>query len=150
MGIIFKNIVEYKKLDVNAKMPTRGSERAAGVDLYAASTYDIIIQPHQTVKVGTGIAVSIPHSYFGAIFARSGLATKKGLRPANAVGVVDSDYRGEVIVALHNDTNNIQVVEAGDRIAQLVLIPYLNFEFEEVEELDETERGEDGFGSTGR
>lgn len=143
-------IIKFKKLDINAKMPTRGSEKAAGVDLYAASTYDIVIQPHQTAKVGTGIAVSIPDGYFGAIFARSGLATKKGLRPANAVGVIDSDYRGEVIVALHNDTDVEQTVEAGDRIAQLVLIPYLNFEFEEVSELDETERGEGGFGSTGR
>ena len=141
--------LKFRKINNLAKTPTRGSNSAAGYDLYAASSYNIIIQPHQTVKVGTGIAIAIPEGYFGGIFARSGLATKKGLAPANKVGVIDSDYRGEVIVALHNDTDGIQVVEAGDRIAQLVILPFISVDFNEVEKLDETDRGAGGFGSTG-
>ena len=101
------------------------------------------------MKIGTGIAVEIPEGYFGAVFARSGLATKRGLRPANAVGVVDSDYRGELIVALHNDTDYAQEVADGERIAQLVIIPYLPVSFVEVDDLSSTDRGEGGFGSTG-
>jgi dUTP pyrophosphatase len=101
------------------------------------------------LKIGTGIAVEIPEGYFGAIFARSGLATKRGLRPANCVGVVDADYRGELIVALHNDTDQLQFVEPGERIAQLVIMPYLSVEFEESDGLNETQRGSNGFGSTG-
>ena len=143
--------VKIKKLNENAKIPTRGSEYAAGYDLYACiedeSKY---IYPHQTVKIGTGLSVEIPDGYFGAIFARSGLATKQGLRPANCVGVCDSDYRGEYTVALHNDTNDTQIVTNGDRIAQLVVLPYMSLEFEEVNELSDTERGDKGFGSTGR
>ena len=103
----------------------------------------------QTEKINTGICVEIPNGYFGAIFARSGLATKRGLRPANCVGVIDSDYRGEVIVALHNDTEKSESIHVGDRIAQLVILPYLPVEFEEVDELSNTDRGEGGFGSTG-
>lgn len=143
-------MLKYKKLNPNAKEPTQGSAAAAGYDLYSLDSNNTIeIAPHTTVKVGTGIAIALPSNTFGAIFARSGLATKQGLRPANCVGVVDSDYRGEVIVALHNDTDQIQIIASGDRIAQLIVIPYLNMQFKEVEELDNTERGNGGFGSTG-
>ena len=109
-----------------------------------------MIPPHETVMIGTGLAMEIPQGYFGAIFARSGLACKSGLRPANCVGVVDSDYRGEFIIAVHNDTDAERVVAGGERVAQMVVMPYLSVEFDEVDELDETERGEGGFGSTGR
>ena len=139
--------IKIKKLTRTAKLPTRGSTSAAGYDLYADASS--IIKPHTTVKVGTGLAVEIPEGYAGFIFARSGLATKQGLRPANCVGVCDSDYRGEYIVALHNDTDEPQPVAMGDRIAQLVIMPYLPVEFTEVANLSETERGTGGFGSTG-
>ena len=140
--------VKIKLLNNKAKMPTRGSEKAAGYDLY--STKDATIMPHETVKVGTGLAIQPPKGYFGAIFARSGLATKNGLRPANCVGVIDSDYRGPVIVALHNDSNEMQVIPHGIRVAQFILLPYLPIKgFEVVDELNDTERGENGFGSTG-
>ena len=132
-----------------AQVPPRGSEYAAGYDLYAAVAEDVTIWPHETVKVTTGLAMELPKNTFGAIFARSGLATKQGLRPANCVGVIDEDYRGEVIVAVHNDTNDVQTIQAGDRIAQLVIIPYLTVDFVEAE-LDDTARGSDGFGSSGR
>ena len=141
--------MKIKLLNDLAKIPTRGSAEAAGYDLYAATSYDIELEPAQTVKVDTGIAVAIPDGYFGAIFARSGLATKQGLRPANCVGVIDSDYRGPVIVAVHNDSNTTQTISAGDRIAQLVILPYKTELLEVVDELDETDRGEKGFGSTG-
>lgn len=143
-------IINIKKLNPNAIIPTRGSEYAAGYDLYACSEIAIDIAPHSTVKVGTGLAVEIPHGYFGAIFARSGLATKRGLRPANCVGVCDEDYRGEYIVALHNDTDELMSIEPYERIAQLIVMPYLSVEFNEVSELSDTERGSDGFGSTGK
>lgn len=142
--------IKIKKLDAGAVLPTRGSSQAAGYDLYAKSAEDTVIPAHQTVMVGTGIAMEIPEGYFGAIFARSGLASKQGLRPANCVGVVDSDYRGEFMIALHNDTDAERVIAGKERIAQMVVMPYLPVEFEEVEELTETERGEGGFGSTGR
>ena len=142
--------INIKKLNENAIIPTRGSEGAAGMDLYACTSSPIIIMPHNTVKVGTGIAVELPHGYFGAIFARSGLATKQGLRPANAVGVCDEDYKGEYIVALHNDTDIPQTINPMERIAQLVVMPYLPVEFNEVDELKDTERGTGGFGSTGK
>lgn len=142
--------VNIKKLNDNAKIPTRGSEYAAGYDLYACINEPVVIYPHETVKIGTGIAIEIPDGYFGAIFARSGLATKKGLRPSNCVGVCDSDYRGEYIVALHNDANELMVVEPNERMAQLVVMPYLPVKFTEVDELSDTERGSCGFGSTGR
>lgn len=141
--------VNIKRLNNEAKIPTRGSEYAAGYDLYA-HCQGIPIEPHKTELIGTGIAVEIPEGYFGGIFARSGLATKENLRPANCVGVVDSDYRGEVKVALHNDGNVTRIVKNGERIAQLVIIPYLNVDFEEVKELTETERGNGGFGHTGK
>ena len=142
--------IKIKKMNELAKTPTRGSEYAAGYDLYAASSSSILIEPHETVMVGTGIAMEIPTGYFGAIFARSGLASKRGLRPANCVGVCDSDYRGEYIVAIHNDTDETKIIEPGERIAQMVLLPYIKMEFTEVEELDTTQRGVGGFGSSGR
>lgn len=139
-----------KKLSEKATLPTRGSEYAAGYDLYACIDEDAVIAPGKTVKIGTGISVAVPEGYFGAIFARSGLATKQGLRPANCVGVADSDYRGEYIVALHNDSDEPRTVSNGDRIAQLVVMPFLSCEFEETDELSETQRGSGGFGSTGK
>lgn len=142
--------VNIVKLKPNAIIPTQGSEYAAGYDLYACNEQAIAIPPHSTIKVGTGIAIQPPKGYFGAIFARSGLATKNGLRPANCVGVCDEDYTGEYIVALHNDTDNFQSIAVHERIAQLVFLPYLNVEFEEVDALDETNRGDGGFGSTGK
>lgn len=143
-------IVNMEKIDDSCKEPTRGSDDAAGYDLYAHLDVDALaIAPHTTEKIGTGIKLSIPVGYFGAVFARSGLATKSGLRPANAVGVIDSDYRGEIIVALHNDTDNYQVIKNNERIAQIVIMPFLTVEFESVDSLDTTGRGEGGFGSTG-
>ncbi len=142
--------IEIKKLRENAKIPTRGSEYAAGYDLYAAIEKPVTIMPHTTEKIGTGLSVAVPNGYFGAIFARSGLAAKEGLRPANCVGVADSDYRGEYIVAIHNDTDEIRTISPDERIAQLVIMPFLEAEFEEKEELSETERGTGGFGSTGK
>ena len=142
--------IKIKKLTDTAKIPTRGSEYAAGYDLYADVKENVQIKPHETVKIGTGLAMEIPDGYFGAIFARSGLATKEGLRPANCVGVCDSDYRGEYIVAIHNDSEEIRTITAGERIAQLVVMPYLPVTFDEVSELTDTNRGEGGFGSTGK
>ena len=142
--------IQIKKLKENAIIPTRGSDRAAGYDIYACLENEITIGAGETVKIGTGLSIAVPEGYFGAIFARSGLAAKEGLRPANCVGVADSDYRGEYIVALHNDSAISRVVTPGERIAQLVVMPYLSVEFEEVDSLDETERGAGGFGSTGK
>ena len=139
--------INFRRLQSNAIQPSHGSQWAAGYDLYSCGFS--IIEPHTTLKIGTGIAMEIPEGYFGAIFARSGLATKRGLRPANCVGVVDSDYRGEIIVALHNDTEFPQEVSEGERIAQIVIIPYLPVDFTEVDNLSSTVRGEGGFGSTG-
>lgn len=142
--------INIKKLTDTAKTPTRGSEHAAGYDLYADVKNQVMISPHETEKIGTGLAIEIPDGYFGAIFARSGLAAKEGLRPANCVGVCDSDYRGEYIVAVHNDSDQPRVIDPGERIAQLVVMPYLAVTFEEVTELTDTNRGEGGFGSTGK
>ena len=142
-------IVNYKKLTKTAKEPTRGSEYSAGFDLYADIEEDIVIRPHETIKVGTGLAFELPENTFGAIFARSGIATKQGLRPSNCVGVCDADYRGEYIVALHNDTSIPQIIKPQERIAQMVLLPYISMEFNEVEVLSETVRGNGGFGSSG-
>ena len=142
--------IKYKKLNTYAKEPTHGSDAAAGYDLYSLESRGVItIQPHTTTIIETGIAIELPEGTFGAIFARSGLATQQGLRPANCVGVIDSDYRGEIKIALHNDTNSIKTIAGGDRIAQLVVLPYLPIKFKEVDELTETERGSGGFGSTG-
>lgn len=142
-------MINIQLLNDLAKVPTRGSEYAAGYDLYAATNYAIDIEPHSTVKIGTGIAIELEPYTFGAIFARSGLSTKKGLRPANCVGVCDSDYRGEYIVALHNDSDKTMTIEPGERIAQLVILPFIPVEFNVVDNLTETERGAGGFGSTG-
>ena len=141
--------VEIKKLRPEAQLPTRGSQQAAGYDLHACLSSDLAIAPGATVLVGTGLAFALPQGYFGGVFARSGLSVKQGLRPANCVGVCDSDYRGEYIVALHNDGTQARTINPGDRIAQLVVMPYLAVEFNEVSELSDTKRGAGGFGSTG-
>ncbi len=142
--------VQVKKLDSRAILPSSGSRYAAGYDLYACLDADVTIPPHVTAKIGTGLAFALPEGTFGAVFARSGLAAKEGLRPANCVGVCDSDYRGEYIVALHNDGDTPRTVAPGERIAQLVLLPFLPMEFEETDALPETARGAGGFGSTGK
>lgn len=141
--------VEIKRLTETAVLPVRGSAQAAGYDLCADISEALVIEPGETAKVATGLSFALPDGYFGGIYARSGLATKRGLRPANCTGVIDSDYRGPVIVALHNDSTEPQTIEPGERIAQLIVQPYLAVTFEEVETLDETERGAGGFGSTG-
>ena len=141
--------VKIKKVSKDAKIPTYGTSFAAGADLYACSSEAISFEPGETKLIKTGLSLEIPEGYAGLIYARSGLATKRGLAPANKVGVVDSDYRGEVMVSLHNHTNEVKEIEAYERIAQLVITPYLKANFEEVEELDNTERGTGGFGSTG-
>ncbi len=141
--------VSCRRVSALARIPTRGSEKAAGYDLYAALEEPVRIAPHETVKIDTGLQFEIPDGYFAAIYARSGIAAKEGLRPANCTGVCDSDYRGNYIVALHNDSEKTRTVEPGERIAQMVVIPYLSVSFEEVDELSGTERGAGGFGSTG-
>lgn len=142
--------INIKLLNENAEIPTRGSEYAAGYDLYAfIEDGPVAILPHTTVKIGTGIAIELGKDTFGAIFARSGLATKEGLRPANCVGVIDADYRGECIIALHNDSELTKFIYSGDRIAQLVILPFIPVEFNMVDKLSETVRGSGGFGSTG-
>ena len=142
--------IKIKKLNENAVIPTHGSEAAAGYDLYSCLDKSISILPHETVKIGTGIAMAIPNNCWGGIYPRSGLATKQGLRPANCTGIIDSDYRGEIIVAIHNDSHSYQIIYPGDRIAQFVLMERFLCDWEEVKELDETDRGEGGFGSTGK
>lgn len=141
--------VKVKKLNPEAKLPTYGTEFAAGADLYALEGEAVTIPPHTTVMMHTGLAMEIPTGYAGLIFARSGLASKRGLAPANKVGVVDSDYRGEFMVALHNHTDEEKTVEGGERIAQLVIVPYLTASFIESDELSDTVRQGGGFGSTG-
>ena len=140
--------VNIKKLDKDAILPTYGSEYAAGADLYSVSeTFEI--EAGKTVLVHTGVAIELPQGLVGLIYARSGLASKKGLAPANKVGVIDCDYRGEIMVALHNHSSETRRVEKGERIAQLVIAPYYTAEFTEVDELSDTVRGDGGFGSTG-
>ena len=140
--------IKYTKLKENAIVPTRGSEKAAGYDLYACLEEAVTIQPHTTCVIGTGLSFELPDNTFAAIFARSGLATKSGLAPANKVGVCDSDYRGEDKVPLHNHSNTPATVNHGDRIAQMVVMPFIPVELEEGK-LSETARGAGGFGSTG-
>lgn len=142
--------VAVKKLREGAILPTFGSNEAAGADLYACLEHDVTIAPGETVFVPTGLAMELPRGYAGLIYARSGLACKRGLAPANKVGVVDSDYRGEFIVALHNHGSQPQTISHGERIAQLVVTPVLIPEYIEVETLSDTQRGTGGFGSTGR
>ena len=141
--------VNIKKLNEKAVIPAYGSEYAAGADLYACLEGELTIQPHETAVIPTGIALELPVGYAGLIYARSGLATKKGPAPANKVGVVDCDYRGEVKVALHNHSGAAQTVSAGERVAQLVITPYITANFCEVDELSQPVRGAGGFGSTG-
>ena len=145
--------VKYKKLTNTAIVPTYGSGNAACLDLYADLLDEQgakLIYPHSTEKIGTGIAFQPPENFCGFILARSGVATKYGLRPANCIGVADPDYTGEYIVALHNDTDKLQYVHHGDRIAQLMFVEKYRIDLQEVETLNETERGANGFGSTGR
>ncbi|MBE7055148.1 MAG: dUTP diphosphatase [Ruminococcaceae bacterium] len=145
-----KYSVRIKKLSDNAVIPTYGSQFAAGADLYACEGEAVTINPHETKLIHTGIAMEIPTGYAGLIYARSGIASKRGLAPANKVGVVDSDYRGEIMVALHNHSRDVQTIENGERIAQLVIAPYVVADFVLSEELDDTDRGAGGFGSTGK
>lgn len=142
--------IKVKKLRPGARLPVLGSKTAAGADLHACLDYDLAsIACHRTVMIPTGLAMEIPDGYFGAIFARSGLASRSGLRPANCVGVIDSDYRGEIMVALHNDTDTNQMIENGERIAQLVILPCQSVSYTEASSLSSTERGDGGFGSSG-
>ena len=142
--------IKVKKLTPEAVMPTLGSRFAAGADLYSAENGDVVIAPGETKFIGTGLAVEIPEGYVGLVYARSGLACKRGLAPANIVGVIDSDYRGVIKVALLYHGKEPQTLEKGERIAQMVIAPYLSVSYEEADELSDTERGEGGFGSTGR
>lgn len=142
--------IQIKKLTETAILPERGSDYAAGYDLFADVKEQVELLPHQTAMIPTGLAMEIPEGYFGGIFARSGLASKEGLRPANCVGVVDADYRGEVKVALHNDGETVRVIAQGQKVAQLVVVPFLSVEFDEVDTLSDTVRGAGGFGSTGK
>ena len=141
--------ISVKKLRENAKLPTYGSEEAAGADLYACLEEPVTVAPGQTVWVPTGIALAVPRGCAGLIYARSGLACKQGLAPANKVGVIDSDYRGEVTVVLHNHGTAQQIIDPGQRIAQLVITPVLTPAYLEVSELSSSQRGAGGFGSTG-
>ena len=141
--------VNIKKLKANAALPVYSSAAAAGADLRACLEEDVIIRPGKTEMISTGLAMEVPEGYAGLIYARSGLASKRGLAPANKVGVIDSDYRGEIMVALHNHSEEAAVISHGERIAQLIITPYLTAEFKEKEVLEETERGFGGFGSTG-
>jgi len=144
-------LVKVKKLDGRAVLPSSGSAFAAGYDLSACfDGEELVIPPHETVRIGTGLAFALPEGTFGAVFARSGLAAREGLRPANCVGVIDSDYRGECIVALHNDADVPRTVRRGERVAQLVLLPFLPMTFAETDALPESARGAGGFGSTGK
>ena len=142
--------MNIKKLNEKATVPTYGSAYAAGADLYACESGEVTIAPHETKLIHTGIAMEIPEGLVGLIYARSGLASKRGLAPANKVGVIDSDYRGEIMVALHNHSDAMQTIADGERIAQIVFAPYMAAEFSVVDELSDTVRGEGGFGSTGR
>lgn len=142
--------INIKKLDENAKLPTYGTKFSAGADLYALAYSQVTVGGGETVLMHTGIAMEIPEGYVGLVFARSGLATKKNLAPANKVGVIDSDYRGEIMVALHNHGTAEQTVEGGERIAQIAIVPFLKAEFNECDELSDTARGVGGFGSTGK
>ena len=141
--------VKLKKLNPDAILPKYGTPYAAGADLYACEGKDVLVEPHTTVFIHTGIAVAIPEGMVGLIYARSGLASKRSLAPANKVGVIDSDYRGEIIVSLHNHSDVAQIVADKERIAQLVIAPYYTADFVEID-LDDTARGSNGFGSTGK
>ena len=142
--------LRIKKLDERAIIPTYGTEFSAGADLYALPDGDVTIPAGKTVLIHTGLSLEIPEGYAGLIFARSGIATKRGLAPANKVGVIDADYRGECMVSLHNHSDKDEVIASGERVAQLVIVPFLKAEFVECDELSDTVRGSGGFGSTGK
>ena len=146
----FRATVPVKKLREDAKLPVYGSEFAAGADLFACLDEPVAVGPGETVMIHTGLAIELPLGFAGLVYARSGLASKKGLAPANKVGVVDCDYRGELMVALHNHSAEARTVEHGERIAQLVITPYLTASFLETDTLSDTVRGAGGFGSTGK
>lgn len=141
--------VKIKKVTETAIMPTKGSDGSAGFDLYVDSDTDIMVHPHRTEMLQTNIAFEIPKGYFGAVYARSGISTKRGLRPATCVSVIDSDYRGSVGVPIHNDTDGIRFIDAHERVAQIVITPIPEVELVLVDELSDTDRGECGFGSSG-
>ncbi len=143
-----EEILEIKKLDERATIPTYGTEDSAGADLYAMLDEDLEIKPNEMYLVPTGLSLAIPKGYVGLIYARSSLATKKGLAPANKVGVIDADYRGEVKVALYNQSKETQVISPNERIAQIVFTPYLKVNFKVCDTLSDTVRGTGGFGST--
>ena len=143
-------IVRIKKTDERAILPTYGTEYSAGADLYALLDGEIEIKPHETYFVRTGISLEIPEGYCGLVFARSSMGAKRGLAPANKVGVIDADYRGEIMVTLHNHSEKVATVDPGERIAQLAIVPFLKAEFEECDDLSDTVRGAGGFGSTGK
>jgi len=140
----------FKKLDPSATVPTYGSDLAAGADLRAVLDAPVTIKPNESVLIHTGIAVAIPAGYVGLVYARSGIACKRGLAPSNKVGVIDADYRGEIMVSLHNHGTTEQTIDPDERIAQMVITPFIHCEYEEADNLDDTERGTGGFGSTGR
>lgn len=140
----------FKKLDPRATVPTYGSDLAAGADLRAVLDAPVTIKPNESVLIHTGIAVAIPAGYVGLVYARSGIACKRGLAPSNKVGVIDADYRGEIMVSLHNHGTTEQTIDPDERIAQMVITPFIHCEYEETGNLDDTERGAGGFGSTGR
>ncbi len=142
--------INIKKLNPGATIPTYGTEFSAGADLYACLEEPVTINPGETLVIKTGLAMEIPSGYAGLVYARSGLATKRGLAPANKVSVIDSDYRGELMIPLHNHSNEAQAIEKNERIAQMIFTPYLQGMFHEVLELNETDRGLGGFGSTGK
>ena len=145
-----KTVINFVKLTDTAKDPVCGSLYAAGYDLSADIEKSIMIPPHQTIKIPTGLAMELPEGTFGGIYPRSGIATKEGLAPANKVGVVDSDYRGEIMVALHNHSDEYRIVEPGQRIAQLIIQPYIPVQYNNVSDLSTTDRGSGGFGSSGK
>lgn len=142
--------IKIKRLNERAKIPTFGTEFSAGADLYCAEEHEISVCSGQKCSIGTGISMEIPEGYVGLIFARSGLACKNGLRLCNSVGVIDADYRGEIKVVLHNDSEYVREIKPGERVAQMIVMPYPKVSFIEVEELSDTVRGESGFGGTGR
>ena len=145
--------IKVKRMSEEAKLPTRGSEKAAAYDVYACLPDEnalVTIMPHQTILIGTGLRMAPPEGFYVGVYARSGLSSKEGLRPANCVGVIDEDYRGEYLVAVHNDSEVTRSVRHGDRIAQILLQKRYDMDFEEVDELDATGRGDGGFGSTGK
>ena len=145
-----KTDIRFVRLHENAIVPSYGTKSSAGADLYLYAESDVVIEPGETVLVHTGIAMEIPEGYAGLVFARSGLATKRNLAPANKVGLIDSDYRGEIMIPLHNHGSKAQTLSPGERVAQIVFMPYLCADFVEAETLSDTARGLGGFGSTGK